>query len=120
TQMTELEREIEQVLGGRHARLEDVSALKFTRAVVRESLRLYPPAWAMGREVAHEFSLLGETQKVGTRFTLAPWITHRDERFFPEPLAFRPQRWLSEETENLPKYAYMPFGAGPRVCIGNY
>lgn len=120
TQMSELEGEIEQVLGGRPARLEDVGGLKLARAVVRESLRLYPPAWAMGREVASEFSLNGETQKVGTRFTLAPWITHRDERFFAEPLAFRPARWLTGETDSLPKYAYMPFGAGPRVCIGNH
>lgn len=119
-EMAELEREIEQVIGGRPARLEDVGELKFTRAVVRESLRLYPPAWAMGREVTSEFSLLGETQKVGTRFTLSPWVTHRDERFFPEPLAFRPARWLTGETESLPKYAYLPFGAGPRVCIGNH
>jgi cytochrome P450 len=116
----ELQRELTAVSGGRSPQAEDATKLKYCRAVVKESLRLYPPAWAMGREVLKEMTLGGETLVPGTQVIVSPWVIHRDPAVFRDPLAFRPERWLNGETDELPKLAYLPFGAGPRVCIGNH
>jgi cytochrome P450 len=116
----ELTAELERVLGGATPSYEDAQRLPFCGAVVREAMRLYPPAWALGREANQDFSLSGFPVSRGTRLMTAPWIVHRDERFFREPLAFRPERWLNGETNELPRFAYFPFGGGPRVCIGNH
>jgi cytochrome P450 len=120
TELAALERELAEVLAGRSPRFEDVPRLRYCGAVVKETLRLYPPAWATGREVVTELTLGGVKLAPGTLLLVAPWIIHRDERFFREPLRFRPDRWLNGETEGLPKLAYFPFGAGPRVCIGSH
>jgi cytochrome P450 len=116
----ELLAELEQVLRGAPPTYDDVQRLPLCNAVVREALRLYPPAWAMGREAAEDFSLGGVAVARGVQLVTSPWVVQRDARFFTEPLAFRPKRWLGSETATLPRFAYFPFGGGPRVCIGNH
>ena len=112
------QREVRQVLGGRRPNLQDVPALPFTRAVLDEALRMYPPAWALARE-ATEDCLVGEfICKARTEVIIPAWVMHRDQRFFEQPELFRPERWLTKR--ELPRCVYMPFGAGPRVCIGNH
>jgi cytochrome P450 len=112
--------ELDSVLGTATASFEHVSQLKFTRGAAREALRLFPPAWAAGRVALANFELAGEPIAPGTQVVVAPWVVHRDPRYFERPLEFRPERWWNGETENLPRGAYIPFGAGPRVCIGHH
>lgn len=109
--------ELRAVLGERLPGPEDQARLVYTRQVIREALRLYPPAWGIGRETREEVELGGYLIPRGTQIFLIPWVTHRDPRFFPEPERFRPERWSSEAA--LPRYAYFPFGGGPRHCIGS-
>jgi cytochrome P450 len=111
--------EIDTVLGGRPVRADDLAGLPYLDAVVRESLRLYPPAYALGREVIESFELGGYRMPVGAQIAVVPFAQHRSARYWREPERFRPERWLNGETRNLPRYAYMPFGGGHRVCIGN-
>src|SRR5262245_46380636 len=89
-----------------------------TQAVVSESLRLRPPVWAMGRTAVADHRADGHTISKGSIVVIAPWLLHHDERWWPEPLTFRPERWLGDEQEERPRYAFLPFGGGPRVCIG--
>jgi cytochrome P450 len=99
--------------------LADVPRLPYARAVVAETLRLFPPAWAMGREALEDVELGGYRVPKGTHLWLAPWVTHRDARWYADPEAFRPERWFDGELErSLPDGAYHPFGLGPRSCIG--
>jgi cytochrome P450 len=114
----QLRAELEAVLGGRTPTLDDVPALRFTHDVIAESMRLYPPAWVVGRRAAETTTLGGWTVPKGSIVLMSQWITHRDRRFWREPDAFRPERWSNGETDGLPKFAYFPFGGGTRVCIG--
>lgn len=98
---------------------DDLKNLPYTKAVIQETMRLYPPAWAMGREVAKDVTVGGYPFKKGSQIYIAQWFMHRDERFFEEPLLFKPERFLGESEKKIPKFAYFPFGGGPRVCIGN-
>jgi cytochrome P450 len=111
--------ELQRALQGRLPTASDLPLLKYTEAVVKESLRLYPPAWAIGRTALSEFELGGYRIPGGANVVVSQWVMHRDARFFPNPLTFDPDRWLREETRNLPRFAYFPFGAGPRQCIGS-
>ena len=110
--------EIESVLRGRRPGAADLALLPYTDAVVRESLRLYPPAYVVGREAIRDCVLGGYRVAAGATIYFSPWVLHRDARWFSEPLAFRPERWLDRTAPRLPKFAYLPFGGGPRVCIG--
>jgi cytochrome P450 len=111
--------ELERVLAGRPPTVEDIARLPYTEAVVQESLRLYPPAYGFGR-IASEDCQVGEFLiKKGTTAIMSQWVTHRDPRFFDEPDAFRPERWLDGLAKRLHRYAYFPFGGGARQCIGN-
>ena len=92
--------------------------LRFAESVVKESMRLYPPAWGIGREALRECDIGGYRVPRGTQVFAFTWVTHRDERFFERPEEFRPERWTDDLTRRLPKFAYFPFGGGPRVCIG--
>jgi cytochrome P450 len=83
-----------------------------------EALRLYPPAWGMLREAAQDCSIGEYRLRKGTTVAISQWVMHRDPRFFEEPEAFLPERWTPEAERRLPKYAYFPFGGGPRRCIG--
>lgn len=97
------------------------SKLPMTRAIIMESLRLYPPAWIMSRESLVQTTLGAWQLPAHSNLIISPFLLHRDERFFDEPERFRPERWLDGELERtLPKHAFMPFGAGGRVCIGNH
>lgn len=112
------QREVRSVLAGRPPRSSDMAELPYTRAVLDESLRLFPPAWAMAREATRDLEI-GEFQcSARDEVIVVPWVMHRDPRFFDEPETFRPGRWLGKR--ELPRCVYMPFGAGPRVCIGTH
>ncbi|MBC7869877.1 MAG: cytochrome P450, partial [Chitinophagaceae bacterium] len=112
--------EMQSVLGGRLPTFADLPNLKYTEMIIKESMRLYPPAWVTSRQVATDDVTLGG-------YPVDKWVSvvinifgvHRDGRFFPEPEKFDPERFSPENEKNIHKYAYMPFGAGPRVCIGN-
>jgi cytochrome P450 len=113
-----LERELAEVLAGRPPSGAALPRLRYTEAVVHESLRLYPPAYALGREAIEAGELDGYPVPVGTTVLVMPWILHRDPRQFESPGEFRPERWLDGLAGRLPRGAYLPFGAGPRLCIG--
>jgi cytochrome P450 len=113
-----LREELRQVLGGRTPQLEDLPRLLYTDKVVKESMRLYPPAWSLARTVAKEIELAGYQLPVGSNVVMSPWILHRDFRFFEQPGHFNPDRWTADAAQHLPKFAYFPFGGGPRLCIG--
>ena len=116
-----LHAELDQVLeGGRAARFDDLPRLRYAEAVVKESMRLYPPAWGVGREAARECEVGGYRVTKGMQVFAFQWVVQRDPRWFDDPLAFRPERWGEESAARLPRYAYFPFGGGPRLCIGNY
>jgi cytochrome P450 len=111
--------ELTAVLGGRTATMADLPRLVFTEHVLMEAMRLYPPAYAFGRLAKVDCELGGYLIPRGTTIILSPWLSHRDARWFPDPLAFRPERWEGDLLHKLPRYAYFPFGGGPRLCIGN-
>ncbi len=111
--------ELAIVLGGRAPTLADLGQLKYTEMVVKESMRLYPPAWGFSREPLEDVEIGGYTLEKGKPVFIIPYIQHRDARWFSEPERFLPERWGEGLEDNLPKYAYIPFGGGPRVCIGN-
>jgi cytochrome P450 len=113
-----LREELIQVLGGRTPQLEDLPRLAYTDKVVKESMRLYPPAWSLARTVAKEIELASYKLPVGSNVVMSPWILHRDPRFFEHPERFNPDRWTADAAQHLPKFAYFPFGGGPRLCIG--
>ena len=100
------------------ATASDYPRLKYAEAVLQEAMRLYPPAWAIGREVVAGFHLAGHDLRDGARVIVTPYATHRDPRLFRDPLEFRPERWLDGSLANLPPYAYFAFGGGQRMCIG--
>ena len=112
--------ELDEVLGGRTPDVSDLPKLKYTEMIAKEAMRLYPPAFAIGREAVEETELGGFTVPKGTQVFAFQWVTHRDPRYFDDPEAFKPERWTNGFSEQLPKYAYFPFGGGPRQCIGNY
>jgi cytochrome P450 len=114
-----LQAEVRRVLGEHPASAADLDALPLTRAVVQEGLRLYPPAYAIGREARTDVELEGHRIPKGATVFMSPWVMHRDPRFFEAPEAFRPGRWLDGAATRLPRFAYFPFGGGARVCIGN-
>ena len=112
--------ELDEVLGGRAPEIADLPRLKFTEMIAKEAMRLYPPAYAIGREAIEETEIGGFRVPKGTQLFAFQWVTHRDGRFFEKPDEFVPERWANGAMQELPKYAYFPFGGGPRQCIGNY
>ena len=115
-----LHEELRTVLGGRAPTAADYGALPFTRAVLAESMRLHPPAWGIGREPLQDFAAGGYRVRAGSIVLVSPWILHHDPRWWgPDVTEFRPERWLAPDFEaGLPRFAYFPFGGGPRKCIG--
>lgn len=111
--------EIDTVLGDRPATLEDLSKLKYTGQVIKEVLRLYPAAYITTRQANEDTEILGYEVSKGTVVMVPIWGIHRNAKYFDEPTAFKPERWTEEFESTLPRYAYLPFGAGPRICIGN-
>ena len=113
-----LHKEVDEVLGGKLPGVEDVSRLRYTESVLAESLRLYPPAWAMGRYARNDFSLGEYFLPARTTVLASQFVMHRDARFFPDPLRFDPDRFTPEAKTQRRKFTYFPFGAGARQCIG--
>ena len=114
-----MEAELHTVLGGRTPTYEDLPKLTYTRKVFQESMRLYPPAYAAGRRVMRDYQLAGYTIPARrTMIFVSPYLHHHDPRHFPDPERFNPDRWTPEFEATLHKFAYFPFGGGPRICIG--
>lgn len=111
--------ELESVLDGRPPTAADISSLVYTEQVLLESMRLFPPVYAIGREALNDCQLGGFHVPRGHTVIMPQWVLHHDERFFPAPWEFRPERWTDRFKLDLPKFAYFPFAGGPRVCIGN-
>ena len=114
-----LEEELRAVLAGREPRADDVPRLRYTGAVINETLRLRPSAYATGREAVRATSIDGRRLPKRHVVFVSMSATHRDPRFFDEPDAFRPERWLEGLERRLPRGAYFPFGLGPRMCVGS-
>ncbi|MGH9358977.1 MAG: cytochrome P450 [Terriglobia bacterium] len=110
--------EIKTVVGEQSPAPADLTKLVYAAQVLKESLRLYPPAYAMARIALRDCEIGGYNVPRGTSVVMSPWITHRDPRFFHNPDAFEPERWTEEFARRLPRFAYFPFGGGPRICIG--
>ncbi len=110
--------ELNSVLGGRLPTLEDVEKLSYTRQVMAEAMRLFPPAWAIGRHIETDYELGGYILPRGSEIWMSQYVVHRDPRFYDYPLAFMPERFAREEVEKRPRFSYFPFSAGPRNCIG--
>lgn len=113
-----LHEELDRVLAGRDATVEDVEQLDYTRRVFMESMRLYPPAWGFGREALDAHQLGPHQVRKGQVVVMSPYMMHRMPQWFEEPESFDPDRWLPERAAKLPKFAYFPFGGGQRKCIG--
>ena len=134
-----LHAELDAILDGRLPTVEDLPRLAYTNAVFSESMRLYPPVWAMGRRLVEDREVAGYLLPTGSTLVFSQWVMHRDERWWPEPTRFDPSRWLEPTTGEhggpdsqagetpaacphapaRPRFAYFPFGGGPRQCIGN-
>lgn len=114
-----LKEELVQVLGGRSPTVEDVPRLVYTRQVIDEVLRLCPPAWIFSRGPSEDDQLGGYRVRAGTFVLVSPWVTHRHPALWENPLGFDPDRFRPERVATLPRFAYFPFGGGPRQCIGN-
>lgn len=110
--------EIDRELQGRKPEFDDVPRLRYAEMVLAESMRLYPPAWAMGRYALEDFRLGEYFLPAKTTVLISQFITHRDARFFPDPLRFDPERFTPEAKARRAKFTYFPFGAGFRQCIG--
>jgi cytochrome P450 len=113
-----LHEEIDAVLGDRPPELADVPNLRYTEMILAEALRLYPPAWAIGRKAKDAFRLGGFEIPAHSICIVSPYVVQRDARWFPDPEKFDPERWTPEAREARPKFSYFPFGGGARVCIG--
>lgn len=111
--------ELREVLADRRATVGDLPRLKYVERVVTEAMRLYPPAYGLGRQAVRATEVAGQAIGAGDIVIVPTWVVHRDPRWFDEPEAFRPERWEGDLAQRLPRYAYFPFGGGPRQCIGN-
>jgi len=110
--------EVEDLANGRSLDAGDIDKLRLTEATLIETMRVYPPSWVIGRESIEPFEIGGFEFPAGVTIFISQWVIHRDERHYDHPDVFEPNRWLEGRRHSLPRFAYMPFGGGPRVCIG--
>ena len=110
--------EVREVLGGRPPAFADLPRLRYADWVVKETMRLFPPAWAVAREAMADCQIGGYDVPRGTQLWMPQWVVHRDVRWYDEPQRFMPERWENDLARRLPRCAYFPFGDGPRICIG--
>jgi cytochrome P450 len=115
-----LQAEVDAVLGDRSPSPEDLNNLPYTHAVVKETLRMRPPAWTIGRQALTDCEIGGQTIPAGATVLASQWVMHHDPRFYEDPQEFHPERWLEPEKTPIPHYAFFPFGGGERVCIGEH
>jgi cytochrome P450 len=110
--------ELNSVLGGRIPTVDDVPKLAYTEMIFAESMRMYPPAWTLGRRVLNDYKVGQYTLPTGSIILMSQYVMHHDPRFFADPYRFDPERWTAQARESRPKFSYFPFGGGPRVCVG--
>lgn len=115
---TKLQQEIKQVLGDRAATVADLPALHYTNLVIKESIRLYPVVWNMDFQASRDCEIGGYHVPSGCSVFMSKWVMHRNERYFEQPEVFNPDRWAGDLEKQLPRGVYLPFGDGPRSCIG--
>jgi cytochrome P450 len=113
-----LHEEIDSVLGERTPAVDDVAALPYARMVLAEAMRLYPPAWLLGRVAIEDHEARGYRIPAGSLVVLSPWGVHRNAAYFPEPQRFDPERWRADRIAGRPRFSYFPFGGGSRGCMG--
>ena len=118
-QQERLQAETDTVLGERAPTQDDIDDLDYTRQTIREGMRVYPPVQGLIREAAEPVELGGYEFPAGTTISMQQWVMHRDRRYYDDPEQFRPERWTDDLKQSLPKFAYFPFGGGPRRCIGD-
>jgi cytochrome P450 len=111
--------EVRTLLGDRSATSADMQGLSLTHGVILESMRLYPAGWVFGREATEDCEIAGYHCPKGTTIMILPWVLHRDSRYYENADRFDPDRWLAGLAQRLPRYGFIPFGGGPRICIGN-
>jgi len=114
-----LQAELDDVLEGRTPTVTDLDDLPYTERVVEESMRFYPPVYELIREADRDVVFDGYRIPEGRTVSFQQWVLHRDPRFYDDPEQFRPERWTDEMRQELPPFAYFPFGGGPRRCIGD-
>ncbi len=114
-----LHAELRTVLAGRAPSLDDLPKLVYTNYIITESMRLYPPAWGTARTAIEDYEIAGYAVPKGSGVSFPQWTVHRDARWYDAPGEFRPERWEGDLLKRIPRFAYFPFGGGPRQCIGN-
>ncbi|MEZ4863575.1 MAG: cytochrome P450 [Caldilineaceae bacterium] len=115
-----MQQELDAVLGGHLPTVDDLEQLRYTRMVLAEAMRLYPPVWVIGRQALAEHTVGGYTIPAGATVLMSQWIMHRDARYYPAPQRFDPERWTPAAMATRPKFSYFPFGGGSRLCIGEH
>jgi cytochrome P450 len=115
-----LDQELKTVLGNTRKlpTVDDVPKLKYTEKILMESMRLYPPAWALGRQAIKDHRMAGYSVKAGSIILMSQYVMHRNPIYFHDPNSFKPDRWSDDFRRELPRFSYFPFGGGVRSCIG--
>jgi len=114
-----LHEEVDEVLGGRVPTMMDVARLPYTEMVLSESMRLYPPAWALQRTALNDCEIGGYVIPKGSQVLMSQYVMHHDARYFPDPERFDPERWTQAARDSRPQFSFFPFGGGLRRCIGD-
>jgi cytochrome P450 len=113
-----LHEEVDRILGDRLPTFDDLPRLPYTRQIMSEAMRLYPPAWVVGRMALVDYPVGDYVVPAGAGILASQWVMHHDPRYYPDPYRFDPERWTPEAEASRPKFSYFPFGGGPRMCIG--
>lgn len=112
--------ELENTLGGRAPAFEDLPKLEYTSRVVSEAMRLYPPVWTVSRAPIEDDEIGGHRVPAGATVMISPYVMHRNAKYWENPEGFDPERFTEENSRGRPRYAYFPFGGGPRICLGRH